>query len=634
MSPKPSPSLSGSSPALSQKEWELPKKQSSHTENRDSKNQDVTDDASIEAKKQHEKREKIRHECRSKLEECASDISSAMTKADVNDYIEMGMAEEHLTEFKDPEEKTEKLREHLTKYVPNFIRQTREAGSKAMDIIGEAERAKWISSESAKEWQKRLKRGSWEDKRTFIEKELPQWRNNWKEMHDELEEFKKEKEKLGLKKEDEAAWPAIAKISTDAFAKAKYPQKRTMLDEALAALGVAAKEGKNPGKMTELFKKADAELQSYVSAKFISADLKAKLLRSIFKHDQKDIESFLNGKGPQPLSELREGWVSMRQSFDKLQDRRQKEGTPRSFHFVHLEVFIRMSHGQKQTYLEQADDSFEDFRKENYNLLLVRNAFAMKDWEEAEHLINEAKKEDLNQKDKQRLTSMERFLAQHRVQKTSVSEKKETPTDGELVGQARDLFRQIPPSEQKLTMLMLRKGASAFRCKRICDYNHQWCREHRYLDDNREQDLLENAQKTTAFRAKHGHNQKGLEANDVTNPNAKEAIRDQENISAPQVIFGNESSADAMAEMMDRQKNNRDFWYWTTSVPLSINYEQHLDVIKRINPQLQRIAYEFDKRKILFTAAGEVEYADMLKMALPVSKAKATDREPQYSTAI
>jgi hypothetical protein len=66
---------------------------------------------------------------------------------------------------------------------------------------------------------------------------------------------------------------------------------------------------------------------------------------------------------------------------------------------------------------------------------------------------------------------------------------------------------------------------------------------------------------------------------------------------------------------MDRQQNNRFFWYWSTLITRDIRYEQQLHEIESVDPQLQKLSYEMDKRGIYFTESGGISYKNQIAHA-------------------
>ncbi len=534
-----------------------------------------------------------------------------MNMADVETFYDNLLSEKGLADAKTENEKNQWIRQNSTESIPKFIQDARDAGMKALNIIDESEKQGLISRQSADEWRSRLKKGNdWKEREKFIEQKLPEYQKNWKKLNEELVSLRKKQKALGVTEKD---IPALKAINAESFKNKKFSEKKQLLDQAIAAFIAYEKDHKNGSpekKMKQLYEKAEKNLQAAVQKGVLSPRKVGTWLRRIFEENNEpaQIENFLNGKGHNPLSSLVEEWTKARQHFDAIENKRKAVGTPMSFHFVHANVFLDWHFDKRMAYVEEANHRFEDIQKEKYQFLLIRNALDMKDWDEAEELMAEAKGADMTVEDAAKLSSMERFLLTHRPKNTDAKEEQEKePTDEQVVERTRELLTHIPLSQQRSHIMALKEGASVFRVKRILWYNRVWCHQHRYLDENREKKLFNQAQLLTPKRLKHGH-EEGHVANDVTNPtNVKHAIRDQEGINASQVLMTNEHSADPLHIQMKEQKDNRNFWYWTSEVPVDVPYEKHKHIVDNIHPELQKLSREMDKRHIAFTLSGAVE---------------------------
>jgi hypothetical protein len=568
---------------------------------------------------QERTRDLIRMQCRDQLEACVADPASAMTKRDMEEYMK-GLDEGNLNRpgLETEDQKTEAVRDLAGRYAQQFIQQTKAAGREAMRIIAEAEGKKWILHSSADEWRDRLKNEEslWPEKRRFIERELPRFSRNWEEIARDFQKVMTMEKAAGLSAEETRSTPELAAIHSSDFrsGKLKYPDRRDRVDKAIAFLAAHAKNSGKAGKetgMKALYAKAKAKLEQAAKDGVLSPQKVGSWLRRIFESKAKPelITKFLNDEGPTPLTKLINNWREVKNRFDKIEEKRGKEGTPRTFHFVHLSLFLSWDYEKRKAYVEEANRRFTDIEKERYNFLKIRHALDTKDWEEAEGLLKTEwlKVGAMTKEDREKLVSMEQFLKTHRPAQAKEGEKR-TPTDRELVGQMRSLLGHIPASYRHLHASALRRGYGTFWTNCTVWYNRVWCHEHNWANRKIENRRNEEAKEYTPPRTKEGHG-KAFEANRVTGAtNEKAAIRDQESVSKPQWLYIGQDSASTLVDTFQRQQGNRKFWYWTSVIPDGVPYETHQYIVKVIHPQMKRLSRELDKRRILFTDSGEVEY--------------------------
>jgi len=563
------------------------------------------------SEKLRERREMTRLLLKHRLTTHAEDESTAMSKKDVQVFMD-AMSEKSLRDAASEREKNEWLDEWETKYVPAFLRQTAQAGQKALTIINEAEKNKWILGSSAAKWRKRLKEGSWQEKRKFIQEKLPEFQKNWKSLADDYKKMRALEKKLGLGKEDFKAHKELAAVHSDDFkgGKLKFQARRDLVDKAIAYL-TSMDKGPAKGPQSEqhkaLYAEAKKQLETAAQKGVLAKDKVGHWLRRIFESGApaEKIQKFLNGEGSSPLSELVNNWTDVRNRFTEIEKRRQMEGTPASFHFVHMDVFLKWDYNKRLAYVEEAGRRFEDMQNERTDFLKIRNALDTKDWDGAEELIAEAKGKDLPEKERSKLTSMERFLKEHRTD-MNVKEKKETPTDEEVVEEARQLIGKIPNSERSTFEACLGEDPNTFWVLSTLWYNRVWCAEHGYKERIEGYAARTNARELTEMRINFGHG-RGHEVNDVTGKNNEQpAIRDQRGFRAAQTLITDEESKEKIRRTCKENTANRDFWYWTSIVPKGVKYEDHEYIVKNILPRLKKLSREMDRRGISYTRVGPV----------------------------
>lgn len=537
-------------------------------------------------------REGIRNECRSALLHCASNDRTAMTLRDVTDYFQKGLTEASLSYVESEREKTEELRLHRERYVPEFIRQAESAGVEALAMIDRASQNKWISPESANRWKHRLKgQGStWLQKKEFIEKTLPRYLGNWEKLHRDFEALEKEAKEQGLTKADWSAIPEFARLRSWK----KFEEKRHLVDQAWAYL--KAHRGKiglerDTGEMKALYAKAKKQLETAVKAGALSPWKVGTWLRRIFESDasKEKIQNFIHGKGDAPLSALINNWIEVRKEFDSLERRRKMEGTPASFHFVHLNIFLDWNFEQRKSYLKEANNRFQDIGKERYDFLQIRHALDAEDWEDAGQLIAKASREDLTEQERDKLRSMERYLASHRPAAAKEAGGEDTESPDAIIDSMERALSLIPhASIRNRFREAMRRGYDTLWALCTMNYNWEWCRLHGFSDEKIDHRLRTTAKKETYHHLKYGQ-PRGQANNDLTtDTSVKPAARSDHGTRSPQVLNVDATTKNFnLVEYVHENRYNRDVWYWTRIVEKDIPFADVQYIIHHIQPLLK-----------------------------------------------
>lgn len=473
------------------------------------------------------------------------------------------------------------------------------------------ERPRCVSRENIREWSDRFKNRSvdYKKKEHFVQNELPKYISRWRAVAQKRHELLNNPRMEALKKSKKIKSEDLSEfLNEDKFLNAHYKRRLELVDAVKAALLSTAKGGDTE----KLYDEAQSQLQKAVSANALSQGKVGTWLRRIFESgaNPESIEKFIKGSSKTSLGSLIHNWTEVSKKYNELEKKRVEKGTPRSFHFVHKTIFLDWHYEKRKAYIEEADKRFKDISKTRDDFAQIRSALDMKDWEEADMLIKRAKVKPLKEEESMELRSMEKFLREHREPEEAKEGPKRVPSDKDVVGEMRELLMQVPPSQRQLHVEMLQRGAQAFRCLRVCWYNRVWCVQHGYLSPDKELEWKEHAEANTWKRIRHGHGNR-MEANDIRDPtNVRGAIRDQQGgVNAPQLLIGNQHSHGALAQVMDEQKNNRQFWYWTSLIPEGVEYAEHKYVNQTIHPRMQKLAYEMEKRGITFTETGEnVQY--------------------------
>ncbi|MFA6038797.1 MAG: hypothetical protein WCV62_03965 [Candidatus Peribacteraceae bacterium] len=573
-------------------------------------------EAANREEREYRARERIRTECRAALAECAANRRTAMTWEDVQEYERTGLEEGVLAYTQSEEEKTQALLQHKAEYVPLFIRKAEEAGARALASIGDAVENGWITAESGRRWEERLKSNAtgWLEKESFINHQLPRFVENWKAVAEDLKKAESLATELKITEAEWASNPALAALRDAKFPEQHFNIRRGAVDKAIAFLTVLRKDGKSAessAEMQRLYKMAEAKLTRAAQNGFLASWKVGTWMRRIFQGNAREtlIRDFVEGRGKTDLDGLIRNWANVSMEYMNIEDLRKEKGTPRSFSFVALEIFLGWDYEKRKAYVGEARRRFSDIDKERDAFLRIRHALDVKDWDEAEELIGEEwkKAKDMTPEDEGKLRSMQEYLRTHRPAGKR-QEKKEKPTDQELVEQMRSLMLMLPASQRKLHEECLRRGYTTFWTNCTAWYNLVWCQEHLWWDPKTQLRKEQEAKQFTPDYIQKGH-RKGFEANELRGANnTHAAVREQKDMGAPQWTYIGEESWQTAADLCQRQRDNRKWWYYTSFIPEGVPYSQHRYVVKNIHPQMKRLCREMEQRGILFTQNGTVRH--------------------------
>ncbi len=536
-----------------------------------------------------------------------------LSRADVRAYEEQVLSEWslELVGKRSHEEKLAALREDLHTLIPQLIDDARILKREFERLLGEARRSGGVSETSIAKWVKRLKDETviYHKKKEFIRESFPEYVGNWVRLGTDLKTIAEKRKALGLEGD---TFPELAAVTAQGFHDAHYRYKRDRADAALAALAAYEKgEYRRNEQSSEqgLFVEARAKLQQAVEDRALASWKVGVWLRRIFESDTKPllIKEFVRGNGPKSLNALIRNWKSVSERFFHIELLRSQKGSPRSFNFVHLDVFLGWHLMKRRAYVEQAEYRFTDINTEREDFLRIRHALDVKDWEEADELIAAVPRGVLTPEESTKLRSMEKYLREHRGKK---SERKEgSPRPEGLLHEARTLLDDIPTVLQPLYAEAMQRGYNFFWVLCTLLRNRDWCHAHHYLTEEKELTLYRESRLLTANRIRFGHD-RGFEANDLTRGrnNQYPAVRNQAGINAAQVLFMDSASTPTILGEIEEQGQDRNFWYWATLVPLEIPIGRHQQLVWSINPRLKRLIRQMDRIGLIFTTSGDPQY--------------------------
>ncbi|MBI3331994.1 hypothetical protein HYZ99_03475 [Candidatus Peregrinibacteria bacterium] len=571
--------------------------------------------------------ERIRAQCLSAVRGATS--RTVLGSADVTAYRDDVLSDRALllSGISDYKGKLDALLEMRMKYIPSIITDAAHLERTFARMLKEAETAGGISSGDAQKWMDRLRDSNviyWKKKQFINDKIARVYLPNWVKLGQDLKKIEEKRKELKLKPD---ALPELAKLNVPGFLDMHFLTKRDYANKAEGALAAFEKGEYKEADTTALYQQAKKQLDGAVADGSLAPWKVGEWLKRIFVKNarREKIKDFIEGRGETTLGRLIERWAAVRKKFDWIEMKRKTGGSPRGFHFVHINVFLGWHYEKRTAYVQEADHRFTNISNERDSFLKIRHALDTKDWEEADDLIAEAKSEDLSASDAGKLQSMEKFLREHRKGPIE-PEKKEKPAPEEILLKMRALVNQVPDSLRSMYAETLRRGYNTFWTFSTLLYNRDWCYRHHYLDDEKEHCLYEESKDLTAERIQHGHSDH-FEANDLTRGrnNQDPAVRDQGDMNAAQVLFCDSSSKDTVLSAIQRQGGDRQFWYWTSLVPRDVTIARHLEMTRPggINAQLKKLMRQLAKTNVRFTLSGAPEY----KQAVERPKKRRTASE-------
>lgn len=579
-------------------------------------------------------RNQIRAKCRDDLLACAVDPGTAMNEKDVETYMEQLFGERGLENAKDEREKTQWLRENMNTQVPLFIKQATAAGNEVMNALRQARKEKAISLENFAEWMGRLKDGSWLKTQEFIEKKMTTYANNWMEIAKKRRELLKDPrvemlKESGILKKDELD----DFLSGVKFLNVHYKRRVHLVDLVKAALS-RTKEGQG---MEAMKKTARTQLDDAVEQGFLAKNKVGTWMKRIFDSDWSPvtIQNFLSGKsvdGILSLTHLKNNWREIKERFDGLDDRRKKEGTPRSFHFVKNEVFLNMGYPEQKSYVREAEHRFDDIEKAPDLFKKIRHELDTKDWDAADELIAEADGGNWSEEDAEKLDSMKSYLKEHRPKAPAKQEgKKQEQGPQEILDDIREAVQLVPVDHMRERYQITMEDYDYQTLWALCTeiYNEKWCQIHGYASREQNFETMQYVKDNTYSAMENGIS-RGHVALDATTDTSVTAFREENDTRSAQAIFVDSTTDNrALVEKIHRNKDNWSVWYWTRIVEKDVPFEVIDYLITNVQPRLKRGMRKLEAMGYRYTRSGPARKKDG---SVQYAKAEAKDEGAHYAT--
>ncbi|MEK7591433.1 MAG: hypothetical protein AAB489_04475 [Patescibacteria group bacterium] len=558
-----------------------------------------------------EQRERIRRSCLSAVERAAS--STIIGQADVRAYRDMVFSESslELVGMTSHQEKLAALRDNLHRMIPKIISDARSLEREFTDLLLKARASGGITQSGVDRWVDRLKDDNviYMKKKDFVKKRFKKYVENWIELGSDLKTVEKKKKDLGLTDE---AMPELKPLNAAGFLDSHYLFKRDRINAALAAIAAFEKgDYKNEtGLDPSLYEEAKSMLEKAAKEDKVLSEWKVgEWMKKIFRSSAKPdvIRKFVTGNEAKSLRGLIRNWTKVREDFDGVEEKRKKHGTPRTFHFVHLDVFLHWHYERRRAYVSEANNRFRDIDKEPYIFLRIRHALDVKDWEETEELIARAESGATTVEHQEKLDSMKEYMREHRGSKPS-----ENPSQSSWE-KARDANEEIchalgniPTSSIKDRFIRaLHYDYQTMWALCTMYYNWEWCRQRNYSSNEKDVEFKEIAKEQTYDHLKHGQPD-DYAVNDMTSDTSKEpAARSRNDTRSPQVIhIDGTTDNGALLTYVHHNRHNRAVWYWTRFVEKDVPFERIQEMIHHVQPVLKKNMRILEKEGYGFSMQG------------------------------
>lgn len=443
-----------------------------------------------------------------------------------------------------------------------------------MSEMNRARSAGLISDASKQKWIDRFdnKAIGFKAKEYWVYHQLGHYVRAWEKAAAERETLLKDPEFAQLISLD----PRFAEIKDkETFLSLHFEKKVSLLAEARAAILASNKM------QLDLFATAKKKLLGASGKGLITSGSVGGWLERIFKSnaDVSKIEAFVHGTGKNTLADLMLNWYDVRKRYDgvaKNFKETKEDNAPRGLDLLTPNQFLSLHYTQRLRYVEEMEHRLTDSPdpdKENPLFLQIRHAIDIKDWEEADLLIAEAKKTGVGGEDVIRLRSMERYVTQFKGKEKSTNPSDVTGAKNRL----DHLMDQLQHSHSEMAPLVLRllKGPHpnlAIHQLRWIAYNNIWCRTNGppYLDNKvAREGSKSDAAAMTKYRAEQGLDIGRTDSLDYATADGAYFRKQETSKHKATFLHTNMSSGgvvSALAEKIERPQHPS-WLYWTTLCP-------------------------------------------------------------------
>ncbi|HLD71415.1 MAG TPA: hypothetical protein VI873_02255 [Candidatus Peribacteraceae bacterium] len=587
-----------------------------------------------------EQRDIVRNRCLSMVQRATS--RTILGRADVQAYRDMVFSESslELVGITSHQDKLAALRDNMHNMIPKIISDAEKLERQFNELLQKANDSGGISKVDVDKWKDRLKDPTviYMKKKDFVTTKFKDYVENWISLGDDLKKVEEKKTKLNL---NEEKVPELKPLKAAGFLDSHYLFKRDRVNAALAAIA-AIEKGTYSNEAAEvdpsLYQKAKALLQKAASDEVLSEWKIGEWMKKIFQSDAKPdlIKKFITGNDAKSLRGLIKNWTEVRSDYDDVETKRNDVGSPRTFHFVHLDVFLGWHYERRKAYVAEANNRFKDIDKEPYIFLKIRHALDIKDFDEADELIARAEKGATTPEHFEKLDSMKKYLREHRGSKpkedASVDPEQEAFEANEQLKQAISNL----PTESIKNRFIRALGYDYDTMWALCTmyYNWEWCRQRGYSTEEKDLEFKEIAKEQTYDHLKHGQPD-DYAVNDMTSDTSMEpAARSDNDTKSPQVIHINETTDNgALLTYVHHNCHNRAVWYWTRLVEKDVPFDRIQEMIHHVQPVLKKNMRVLEKHGYGFSLNGS-PHKKGNSLSAPATKKIAPKAESAFSLSL
>lgn len=530
----------------------------------------------------------------------ALDVTDSITERDFEEFKQYNESESawNAAGAHTYSERIQMIRESIDKWIPEMIREHLSIESKFYGDLSKAVRLKWISEESAKDWEQRLKSKNYQhwEKAKFLKEEFPKFLKNWEEVAKDRKDVIDLSKKLGVSAN---ALPELQELLNDKTFLSLHYHTRVHKVSKIKALLLAKEKQKE-----QFLQFIEKELESWAHAGWIHSSKVGPWMRRVMESEHP--ETFAS----KILYPFKKNWQVARERFDEVGPALKKRKDIRGFTPLKAQAFLLLDYDQRIAYLDEAESRLESDINEEGKLaalrLDIRHAMDTGDWEGAEELLGVA--QGMAPDDKA-VRSMGRYLATHR---TDILEQDADETIIHLqqkgmtaLTELQAIMQKIPTNMRVLTEKALH-SSNPNTIKRLWQvfYNRHWVIAHGYSSaqqDQMESFKEENYEETEESLA-NGHGW-GFIRRTIKDDTANDAaIRDE--CVKPQVLYTNGSGLTEVYEGIERNADNATFGYWTTLIDDEVPYDSLREAVLNHMYHIKKNAKILRELGIRYTSYG------------------------------
>jgi hypothetical protein len=350
---------------------------------------------------------------------------------------------------------------------------------------------KITSTKWTKRWTEKFeeKNANYKQREYWVNEQLPEHIRTWERITDQRKKLIK-KPDFQLILDSNPRYQILTQEQEALFLDLPIHQQEDLIFHTESAM-IAEKKS-----MKDLHNSARKMLDEQVQKGVLSKDKIGTWLRRIFipKCTPRSVTKILTEKGAGTLDDLIQNWTMIRIRFDACTEkfeRLDEKRKPRGLQLLSEKKFLAMHYREREVYVRDLETRLtdaEEVEKEHPKILYIRHIMDSGEWEEAMEEIMSLKQDTtLSEHDHDRLEKME-MRAQLLVDRNKKNREKERTGEGaieEIDAYMKVLERECPEEKDKVLALLEsphpNRGIANFYW---ISYNHIWCRDHFYLNDD------------------------------------------------------------------------------------------------------------------------------------------------------